>query len=95
MSLTLESTVVSGKDQVSARLDDEAIVLSLDEGMYYGMDAVGSRIWELLQEPRTVVQIRDTITHEYDVDEATCERDLLAFLRDLETKGLLEIRDAG
>jgi hypothetical protein len=61
--------------------------------MYYGLDQVGSRIWELVREPIRVSDLRDAIEREYDVDPQQCETDVLAFLRELAFKGLIEVRD--
>ncbi len=88
-----QSTVVAAKDQVSCDLAGEAAILNLQAGVYYGLDAVGARVWHLLQEPRTVQDIRDTILMEYEVERDRCERDLLALLQDLAAAGLIEVRD--
>ena len=93
MALTSESVVAATTDQVSADLQGEAIVLGLEQGMYYGLDEVGSLVWQLLAEPRPVATIRDRIVAEYDVDPAICERDLLTFLDGLAEEGLIEVRD--
>lgn len=93
MSISTESIVVAAREQVSANLQGEAIVLGLEKGMYYGLDEVGARIWELVREPRKVAQIRDTIVAEYDVEAGTCQGDLLAFLGKLEGAGLIEVID--
>ena len=88
------STVVAAKDQVSSDLGKEVAILDLKAGVYYGLDAVGARIWNLLQEPRTVNEIRDIILKEYDVAPERCERDLLALLRRLAAEGLIEVKDS-
>ena len=72
------STVVAVKDQVSSDLGGEVAILDLTGGVYYGLDEVGSRIWELIQEPIVVNQIQATIVEEYDVDSVRVERDMLA-----------------
>jgi predicted transcriptional regulator len=56
------------------------------------LGAVGARIWTLLQEPRTVGEIRDILIDEYEVELERCERDLLTLLQRLADKGLLEVR---
>ena len=86
------STVVAAKDQVSSDLGGEVAILDLKAGMYYGLDAVGARIWSLIEEPRTVNEIRDILLKEYDVEPERCERDLLALLRRLADEGLVEVR---
>ena len=87
------STVVAAKDQVSCDLAGEAAILNLQAGVYYGLDAVGARVWHLLQEPRTVQDIRETLLMEYEVEADRCERDLLALLQELVAAGLIEVRD--
>jgi len=86
------SVVAASRDQVSASLGNETVLLSMESAMYYGIDSVGSRIWELLQEPIRVSQIRDVITSEYDVDAERCEADVIAFLQRLLASGLIEVR---
>ncbi len=91
--IDVRSVVVVTKDQVSADLSGEAAILNLKNGIYYGLDNVGARIWSLVQEPRAVSEIRDTIVQEYDVGPERCETDLIALLEELLSKGLIEVRD--
>jgi hypothetical protein len=91
-SLSADSVVVVSRDQVSSDLAGEAVILGLTRGVYYGLDPVGSRIWELIQEPRQVRDVRDIIMQEYDVDPEVAERDLLALLEHLQSEGLVEVR---
>jgi len=87
------STVLQAKDQVSCDLAGEATILSVKTGTYYGLDPVGARIWTLIQQPRTLQDIRDTLVKEYDVDAVRCEADLLEILRQLQDEGLIETVD--
>nr|5V1U_A Chain A, TbiB1 [Thermobaculum terrenum ATCC BAA-798]5V1U_B Chain B, TbiB1 [Thermobaculum terrenum ATCC BAA-798]5V1U_C Chain C, TbiB1 [Thermobaculum terrenum ATCC BAA-798]5V1U_D Chain D, TbiB1 [Thermobaculum terrenum ATCC BAA-798]5V1V_A Chain A, TbiB1 [Thermobaculum terrenum ATCC BAA-798]5V1V_B Chain B, TbiB1 [Thermobaculum terrenum ATCC BAA-798] len=75
---------------VSAHIDDEVVLLHLQTGTYFGLDAVGSRIWSLLEEGKRPEEIVDAICAEYSVDRPTVERDLRDFLRALANKELLE-----
>ncbi len=93
-ALTPDTTVVRSSDQASADLGGEAAILNLKDGVYYGLDAVGARIWELIEEPRTVRDVCDTLCNEYDVDAERCERDLIALLTELAQHGLIDIVDA-
>jgi hypothetical protein len=93
-SVTLASSVAAAPDQVSADLGGEAAILQLGSGMYYGLDAVGARIWTLLREPHTVREIRDALLAEYDVAAARLEADLVRFLNALAAHRLIEVRDA-
>jgi hypothetical protein len=89
--ITTSSVVAAAKDQVSSDLAGETILLSMQSAMYYGLDEVGSRIWELLRAPIRVCEVRDAIAEEYDVDVERCEADVLGFLRELAAKGLIEV----
>ena len=87
-------TVAAVKDQVSCVLDGETAILHLGSGTYYGLNLVGSTIWNLIQEPRTIAEIHDRLLQQYEADAGECERDLLNLLDDLTKAGLVEIRDA-
>jgi hypothetical protein len=93
-TLSASSNVVATKDQVSSDLAGEVAILHLQAGTYYGLDAVGARIWSLLQKPTTVGEIRDVIVHEYEVEPDRCENDLIALLQRLAHEGLIEVSDA-
>lgn len=93
MTVAKHSTVVASKDQVSSDLGEEIAILDLKEGVYYGLDEVGARVWELIQTPITVGAIRDSLVEEYDVEPDRCERDVLALLQRLVDQGLIEIVD--
>lgn len=90
--ITTQSIVVAGKDQVSSDLAGETVLLSMTSAHYYGFEGVGSRIWELVQQPARVSDLCATIMQEYDVTAERCEADVLAFLRSLDGKGLIEVR---
>ena len=90
-SLSLDSLVVATSDQISAHLDDEVVILGYQSGVYYGLDLVGLFVWDLLQAPRKVSDICHAVIEEYDVQPEDCERDILAFLAELETKQLIVV----
>ncbi len=95
MSQTISdrSVVVAAKDQVSCDLAGEAAILNIKSGVYYGLDPVGARIWNLMQEPRAVAEIQNAITSEYDVEPDRCARDLASLLERLLAEGLIEVKD--
>ena len=93
-NLSLTSTVHAVKEQVSRDLAGEAVILHMTSGVYYGLDAVGARIWDLVQTPGTVQKLLDTVLAEYDVDPKRAEDDLFELLRRLASEGLLEVHNA-
>lgn len=92
--ISVHSVVAASPDQVSCPLDDESAILNLKNSVYYGVNAVGTRVWNLLQQPRSVRELRDTLLEEYDVEPERCERDLLALLESMRGEGLIEVRAA-
>ena len=89
MSFTAASRVVLSDEQVYTTLGGEAVILGLRDGVYYGLDAVGARVWELIAEPRRVADLVSTIVSEFDVTVEQCERDLIALLDDLAARSLV------
>lgn len=92
--LSNDSIVVVSSEQVSSDLAGEVVMLNLADGTYYGLDEVGSYVWNLIRQPRAVGAVRDAILEEYDVEPDRCESDLLALLGELADNGLIEVRDA-
>ncbi|HJY86496.1 MAG TPA: PqqD family peptide modification chaperone [Candidatus Acidoferrales bacterium] len=87
------SIIRVAKDQISCNLVGEAAILNIKSGVYYGLDSVGARVWELVQQPRSVNEVRETLLKEYDVEPQRCETDLLALLERLLAEGLIEVLD--
>ena len=61
---------------VSADMDGDTVMMSIEQGEYFGLGGVGSRIWALLEQPVLQATIVFTICSEFDVDEATCQADV-------------------
>jgi hypothetical protein len=92
-SITGTAVAVVLDHQISSQLGEETVILHVEDGVYYGLDPVGTSVWRLLQEPRAVAEIRDLIVEEYEVDPERCERDLDALLRDLAERRLIEVSE--
>lgn len=93
ISLSRRSVVAAVKDQLSCDLGGEAAILNLKNGVYYGLDPIGARVWSLLQQPHSVGEVRDLLVGEYDVEPARCENDLLTLLEKLLAEGLIEVHN--
>lgn len=95
-SLTLDEadTLVAAPDQVSCDIGNQTAILNMKNGVYYGLDSVGSRIWELLQQPRRFPEIEAVLQTEYDVEPSRLAREVLELCGTLANAGLIEIRDA-
>lgn len=70
---------------------DESVLLDLASEQYFGLDAVGTRVWQLLEADSDVQAAHAALVSEYDVDAAQLEADLLALLGQLADAGLIDI----
>ena len=86
-----ETMLKRKQNQLFSEIDGEVVMLSVENSEYYGMDAVGSRIWQLLENERSYDNLIKTLLEEYEVTEEQCRTDSLAFLEQLFEKKLVEI----
>jgi hypothetical protein len=84
-------TYVAHPEKLSSTLGGEEVVLSLDTGVYYGLNEVGTRIWSLLTEPRTLDDVCEVLEGEYDVDREVLEADAAALFEALDAEGLVQV----
>ncbi|MBW4557535.1 MAG: PqqD family peptide modification chaperone [Trichormus sp. ATA11-4-KO1] len=87
------SIVVAIPEQIFSDIGDEAVILHLKTGIYHGLNEVGARIWTLIQEPKAVKDIKQSILEEYEVASEECDRDLIALLKDFLAAGLIEVKN--
>lgn len=90
-NLCSQTIVVASKEQVYCELGDETAILGLKNSVYYGLNPVGARVWGLLQNPRSIGEIRDTIVSEYEVTAERFENDLVELLQQMLREGLVEL----
>lgn len=70
-------------------VDGELIGMSVEQGACYGLNAVGTRIWELLAEPRSIDSLCDQLISEYEVEPSDCLNDVLELAENLRAEGLV------
>lgn len=88
--LARETIVVASRDQASTMVGAEAIILGMTDGVYYGLDGVGARIWTLIQSPRSLGGVAETLVAEFDVEPVRAWEDLCALTNELVERGLVE-----
>ena len=89
--LTLTARVRASEDVLFQALQGEAVLLNLKTGTYFGLDAVGTRIWQLLAEHEMLSEVAHVIVAEYDVTQERCASDLLQLVANLEQQGLIAV----
>ena len=89
MEHSLRDSVTVAPDVVFRELDGEAVILNLESGIYFGLDHVGTRIWQLIQAHGSLQKVFETMCDEFDVGSDALERDLLGLMDELCAKGLV------
>ena len=89
MAIDETTRVVRNEAIPTGEVDGELVALDLDKGSCFGMDRVGSAIWELTATPVTVAEIADKLTAQHDVSREQCLADVAPFISDLLAEGLL------
>ena len=81
-------------DVVFRILGDEAVILNLASGVYFGLDSVGTRMWQLISEHGSMDKVVEVLLDEYEVEETKLRSDLDQLIRQLSEKGLVKTNGA-
>jgi len=89
-----ETVVARAPQVVSAALGGEVAILDPKLGLYFGLNDVGARVWELAATDVKVSAICEAIFQEFEVERAQCESEILGLLQELVERGLLIHQEA-
>lgn len=89
--VTLDARVRIPEGVMGQRVGEEVVLLNLENGVYYGLDPVGSRIWHLLAQGGALRSAFQTVLEEYEVTPGQLEADVLSLVEELEEHGLVEV----
>lgn len=91
MPLTLDSIVARTDGMMTGIVDGDLAIFNLRGDNYIGLDQAGRRVWELLAEATRVGDLCGKAALEFEGDPETIAKDILVFLDDLLTEGLLHV----
>lgn len=89
--ISLDTVVARKAGQITADMDGEIVMMSLDTSRYYNLGKTGSVIWSQIESPSPVGEIVLNLLKEYDVPRQQCEAEVIAFLEELQNEKLIEI----
>jgi len=92
MNITPRTIVQRNTQIVASEMGDEVVMVSLARDNYYALDEIGARIWARLEQPLAVDDLCAALRQEFEVDEATCLRDVTALLEKLVTEKLVLVQ---
>jgi PqqD family protein of HPr-rel-A system len=77
---------------LTAEVEGETVMFDPSKGKYFSLAGVGGRIWDLLEQPRSVADVCHAVSAEFEIDASECQPEVVAFLDDLREAGLVEVR---
>lgn len=88
MNMQAKFTVPPGV--IARHLAGEAVILDVESGTYFGLNEVGSRVWQLLEAGETLETICLLLLDEFEVSRADLERDVFLLVGELRSRRLIE-----
>ena len=83
MELPPTSALSRNIEIITNEIDDEILMMSIEDGKYYGLNAVGSEIWKMLDEPKSIEEIIPALKEIFDIDDETCRKESLDFIESM------------
>jgi hypothetical protein len=90
-----EEKIVRSQSVVARVIAGETLIVPIrgnvgDLASIYSFNGTGTLIWQLLESPKSVAELAESVAQEYNVDPAQAERDVLSFVNEMKTVGLVE-----
>ena len=89
--MDLNQNISLSPDVISQEVSGETVLLDLESENYFGLDEVGTRIWQLIKETNDLQAIYSTLLEEYDVSEDRLQQDLDTLLAAVTGLGLVTL----
>ena len=87
-----DSTVVARcADVVGAELEGSIVLLQIKTGTYLELNSTGTHAWESLEEPQRFSSLIESCLRDFEIDEATCRREMASFLQNLATNKFIRV----
>jgi hypothetical protein len=94
MSISFKAKISVPKQVLVRTFQNESVLLNLDSECYHGLDDVGTRMWQALSQSPNIQAAYESLLPEYEVDAATLQKDLEAFIEKMVERGLVEVIDS-
>ena len=89
MAFEPSALLVRSPDIIASEVDGELVLISIQDGKYFGLDAVGSEIWRQLETPRSVATLVEALQAHFEGDAETVKRDTIEFIEVLAAQALV------
>ena len=89
--MDLSQKVVFSDTVFAQEVDGEMVLLDMNSENYFGLDGVGTDIWQAIEEKKVLQEVLDTLLEQYDAEEEVLKKDLITFVQKLEESGLVKV----
>jgi hypothetical protein len=87
-----DSTMISRSPSVlTAEVDGEVVMMSIEQGQYFGLDDIGSDIWKRLDSPCAFGDLINRLAADYDADRASIAADVRALLESMAERDVVRL----
>jgi hypothetical protein len=93
-TVTLQSVISRNPEIIHSAMDDELVMMSVDQGLFFGIDKIGTHIWNLLETPLKAEVLIEKLVAHYDVEPELCRNDTLLFLNDMLVKKVILAKES-
>lgn len=90
MSLDVNQKITRHSDMLSAEIGGEAVMMSIEKGAYFGLNPIATRIWDLIDQPKSIAELIAVISDEYEVSDEQCAADVQEFVADMLARGIAQ-----
>jgi len=87
-----ETVIGRANGIVGSKMDGEVVMMNIEKGKYYCLDEVASRIWDIIEEEKSVEEVVDVLLNEYDVSKDECMNDVVELFENLFSQDLITIK---
>ena len=89
--MILEQKFIVSETVFTQKIDEEMVLLDMESENYFGLDEVGTDIWQAMQEKETLKEVLEVLLEQYEVEAEVLERDLSEFVDKLVNSGLVKV----
>ena len=91
--MNLDQKITFAETVFAQEVDGEMVLLDMESENYFGLDEVGTAIWQAMQEHGNLQEVFNTLLEQYDVEAEVLEKDLSDFVGKLLESGLVEVTE--
>ncbi|PHS41833.1 MAG: PqqD family protein [Sulfurovum sp.] len=92
--MNLDQKVTFAETVFAQEVDGEMVLLDMESENYFGLDEVGTAIWQAMQEKETLKEVFEVLSEQYEVEAEMLEKDLSDFVNKLVESGLVKVEES-